>query len=172
MIVDRASSHILDKSQLKNFDDDGRCHIFVGKYHYTNLDVAYFPPNLTATLQPLDQAYFAVVKTQYRSWFNNQLAIEASPKKFEKVQKIAEILKNISTEVIQSCWSKTRNAIDPEVPAIMPESITVSSENSSSEEEFVELVPIESEPIQARTENTIPMQVKTLKQVSIKRFLK
>ena len=54
----------------------------------------------------------------------------------------------------------------------MNESITVSSENSSSEEEFVELVPIESEPIQARTENTIPMQVKTLKQVSIKRFLK
>ena len=56
--------------------------------------------------QPLDQAFFAVVKRSYKSWLNEEVVLERNPTKAAKVLKLMECTRHVSQAAILSCWKK------------------------------------------------------------------
>ena len=59
---------------------------------------------MTDKLQPLDNNIIAVLKNQYKKGLNLDGAI---PVKFDKIQKMTEILYSMRPEIGKYCWNKT-----------------------------------------------------------------
>ena len=56
----------------------------------------------------MDQAFYALVKREYRTWLNNELAMERAPTKAAKILKAMACMRTVSSNAIISCWNKSR----------------------------------------------------------------
>ena len=63
---------------------------------------------MTNKIQPLDVSYIAVLKNIYKKWINNQI-VETNkiPPKFEKIEKISQIIYSLRPEIGLYCCNKT-----------------------------------------------------------------
>ena len=63
---------------------------------------------MTYKLQPLDNNIIAVLKNQYKKGLNLEIYKHgAIPVKFDKIQKMTEILYSMRPEIGKYCWNKT-----------------------------------------------------------------
>ncbi|KAG0432397.1 Tigger transposable element-derived protein 6 [Dictyocoela muelleri] len=95
---------------------------------YSNIELLYFPPNLTSRIQPLDQGIIKSFKSIYKRKFNNKLNNEYDLKSTDKYQDLIKRFKildallliiaswcEVSDETIVKCYRKAlkNSLLDP-----------------------------------------------------------
>ncbi|OWY99583.1 CENPB protein Homeodomainlike [Phytophthora megakarya] len=95
LLVDNASSHKVVKT-------------------LSNVEVHFFPPNLTSSVQPLDSGIIRLFKARYRRRFVRWCidAFESNIKRklnvFEAIQFSIDSWGDVSADCIRNCWVKAR----------------------------------------------------------------
>ena len=83
-------------------------------YNWSNIQLAYFPPNMTCLLQPLDAGIIRTVKALYKKYavkiLLDEFDLMKGSRKINLADAITLILKcwdEVSIETIQHCWHHT-----------------------------------------------------------------
>lgn len=104
-------------SQQRNvllFVDNCAAHPKDVKDQLKNIEIAYFPPNMTSLLQPMDQGIICNIKTHYRKRILTNILLQMEEKKPSTPINLLDAIRNLSkvwnvnvkSETIANCFRK------------------------------------------------------------------
>ena len=80
---------------------------------YGNLEVRFFRPNMTPFIQPLDMAFFSIVKEKFKKWRRAwKTEFDSEPAKWLVLKKIFYFLNHVPHDHITGLWV-TAKLIEP-----------------------------------------------------------
>ena len=140
LILDNFSGHKIDYEQ------------------FSNVEVRFLRPNMTPYVQPLDQAFFSIVKEKFRKWRRHYLVDmeddESVIPKWEVIRKIFYFLNNVSHSNIRGLWVRAKiidESGDAEEMAALRE-----QEENLQDYDFQNLLDAQPPPEEPPTPNALP----------------
>ena len=138
--------------------DNVSCHVkAANEIQLSNIRIHFLPPNLTSSIQPLDQGIINSFKSHYRSFFLEFMEIHLEDEKRNKctikdaISMIAKAWNRVKDSSIINCWRKA-NIVNMQIDIDMLEEendlklielshkiIRFSSEDPMNAEDYIEI---------------------------------